>query len=212
MRKEWMFLRVACLSVIVVGSASAQTTLTIKNSTVTNTSAAVYEVSPAEGQTQLYTLKQDQAVDTKLPADGNTIISLQMEQNGTSVANTPLLIVNVRLANLITGCNAAIPPCLSLTPSVGNLGAKEANLFLAERSATKEYCLSGTISTRNGARYFTLENGLIVRLMGDVSTVEAIAKTCLCGVVGTPPEPLDTIAFEVRSACVDSGRPRMRKE
>lgn len=192
----------------------AQTTLTVENSTVTNTGAAVYEVSPNQTQTQLYTLFQDQAVDTKLPANGNTIISLQMQQNNANVANTPLLLVNVRLANLLNPCNtdSDAPPCLSLTPASPNPGVEEANRFLAARSTTQEFCLPGELSTRNGARYFTLANGLIVRLMGKLADVSESGRTCLCGVMGTPPEPLDTIAFEVRGMCAQSPRQRMTKD
>ena len=215
MKNEWIVRVLVCLAAaLLVPTAFAQTTLTVVNSTVNDTSVAVYEVSPTQTQTQLYTLFQDQAQNTKLPANGSTILSLQMQQKNVNVANTPLLIANVRVANLIDQCFAGVPPCLTMTPATSPTapGVKEANRFLAERSTTKEFCLPGVLSARSGNRYFALENGLIVRLMGALDKVPADGKTCLCGVVATTPEPLDTIAFDVRGICPDGKRPRMKKQ
>lgn len=199
-------------AILLIPSAFAQNTLTLQNSTSTVTSASVNETSPTQGLIQLYTLNPSQSINTKIPADGNTIVNLKMQQNNADVANTPLLLVNVKLANLVSQCNAAIPPCLNLTPSVVNPGVSEANDFLAERSKTKEFCLPGELSVRNGARYFALANGLIVRLMGKLDKVPESGRSCLCGVMGTPPEPLDTIAFDVHKACDTPAHERKEKE
>ncbi|HEX8152723.1 MAG TPA: hypothetical protein VF698_06335 [Thermoanaerobaculia bacterium] len=214
MKNEWIIrVLVGLAAVLLAPVLFAQTTLTVKNSTVDSTSVSVSEVSPA-GVTVLYTLLQDQAQNTGLPANGNTILGLQMQQKNLNVANTPLLITNVRLADLNDQCFAGIPPCLAMTPasSAPAPGVKEANRFLAERSTTKEFCLPGVLSARKGNRYFALENGLIVRLIGALEKLPADGKTCLCGVVATTPEPLDTIAFDVRGTCSDGKRPRMKKQ
>ncbi|HET7437787.1 MAG TPA: hypothetical protein VFN10_23985 [Thermoanaerobaculia bacterium] len=213
MKKQRIVSLLICLTaILLVPAAFAQTTLTLVNSTVTNTNAAVYEVAPTQTSTQLYTMFQDQGVNTKLPANGSTLISVQMQQQNVNVANTPLLITNVRLANLMSSCYQAIPPCLVLTPAAQAPGTDEANRFLAQRSTTEEYCLPGTVTTRDDARYFTLANGLVVRLMGNLEGIGAKGKECLCGVVATTPEPLNTIAFEVRKKCDKPGRERMKKK
>jgi len=189
---------------ILATSAFAQTTLFIKNSTATATSAGVTEVTPVAGNTQVYTLNTDQSQNTNLPANGNTLINLQMRQNNANVAGTPLLITNVRQANLNSSCNPDAAPCLYLTPAVAlnNAEVKQANAFLAARNPNKQFCLSGSFSKRSGALYFTLANGLVVRLLGNLHGAAESGQGCLCGAMALPPQPLDTIAFEVRGPCV----------
>jgi hypothetical protein len=209
MKRVRLFLCLA--TVVLVPTVFAQTTLIVKNSTTSYAEAAVYETSPTQTATQLYRLETDQTANTNLPADGNTLISVQFRQSNIDVAGTPVLIANVRLADLMNQCFSEAPVCLRLTPaSQVTEGVEEANDFLAERSTTKESCLNGIVTKRSGATYFTLANGLVTRLLGPLSNGQKAGKACLCGVAGTPPEPLDTIAFEVRKPCPP--RQRMKKQ
>lgn len=183
-------------------------TMTVTNSTTASTASTTFEVTPKVTTPVNKTIAANATIDTGLPTDANTLNSLELKQSNLDVAGTPLYLTGVLKVQLSSSCNAAVPPCLVLTPaSTSNPQAvKDANAFLAARSTTKEFCLSGVLSTRSSARWFTLANGLVVNLMGNLQRVPASGNACLCGVQATPPAPVNTISFAVHRFCDKQGK------
>ncbi|HWW61389.1 MAG TPA: hypothetical protein VN181_08485 [Thermoanaerobaculia bacterium] len=205
--------RIASLALILAPSLLAQT-LTIKNSTQTATYTSTHEESPTVTPAMTTNLAPGASVDTKLPANGNTLNYVLLQQNGVNIANTPYLLTNVLTATIQTNCSPSDTqsPCVYCTPAKTSDpdAVRKANAFLAERSTTKEYCMPGVASTHDDTRYFALANGLVVILTGMLDKVPADGAACLCGVMATPPAPANTITFEVRALC-DAKAKRERK-
>lgn len=179
-------------------------TMTVLNSTPSSTSSTTFEVYPTVTTPVTKAIASNASIDTGLPSNASTLLSLELKQANADVAGTPLYLSGVLRAQLSsTACNEAIPPCLVLTPDTTSdpHGVAEANLFLAARNPKREFCLKGKLSTRDKKHYFTLENGLVVQLMGNLKSVSDNGSTCLCGAYATPPEPLKTIAFSVHHRC-----------
>lgn len=178
-------------------------TMTVANSTSSTAACTTFEVSPKVTTPVTNSIAVNSSINTGLPADRSSLLSLELKQSNLDVAGTPLYLTGVLKATLSSACNAAVPPCLNLTPvTVTNPdGVKQANAFLAERSTTKEFCLPGTITTKDPARYFTLLNGLVVNLTGNLARIPTSGQACLCGVRATPPGPVNTISFAVHRLC-----------
>ncbi|MBV9495402.1 MAG: hypothetical protein JOZ54_14230 [Acidobacteria bacterium] len=179
-------------------------TMSVQNSTSSSAACTTFELVPTVTTPVTKSIASNATIDTGLPSNASTLLSLELKQANADVAGTPLYLTGVLKAQLSsTACNEAIPPCLVLTPDTTSdpHGVAEANMFLAARNPKREFCLKGNLSTRDKKHYFTLENGLVVQLMGNLKTVPDAGSTCLCGAYATPPEPLKTIAFSVRHRC-----------
>lgn len=207
--------RIATLALILSPSLLAQT-LTIKNETQTVTYCSTHEESPAVTSAMNTNLQPGSSVDTKLPANPNTLNYVLLQQNGANIANTPYLLTNVLTATIHTNCTPSDTqsPCVTCTPAKTSdpEAVKQANEFLAERSTSKEYCMPGVAMMNGDTRYFALANGLVVVLTGVLDKVPSKGPSCLCGVMATPPAPANTITFEVRKLCdAKAKRERMKK-
>jgi hypothetical protein len=194
------------VSTLGLASAALAQQMSVVNNTTSSTVSTTFEMYPAVTTPLTQTVQPNATASTGLPVNGNTLNSLQFQQGSLSVAGTPVLLTNVLKAALTTNCYNGDSPCLSLTPgSTSNQDAvKQANRFLAQRSPKTEFCMPGIASKRKDTRYFTLSNGLVVQLQGNLAGVPESGDACLCGVAGTPPTPLDTIVFSVRKLC-DTG-------
>jgi|GEM_PF-3693018 len=200
---------VVCVLAICALPLEAQTTLTMVNGWNGATVTAQAQDVSTNGLVVSSQLGYNQSWDTKQPANGNTLIKIWFNNGTTSLAQTPLAVVNVKTAKLEDSGGYMI---LTLTP-VSGLGHKvdEANAFLAAKVPTKEFCLAGKIADYLGKRGFILANGMVVILTGNLSVVPDNGKAaCLCGRGLAPGASGDIELFEVKSRC-DSTPPPKKK-
>jgi len=141
--------------------------------------------------------------NTTLPANGNTLLQIVFLQGTTSLANTPLYVMNVTGATLLqsSSSNVLIVKLTPVNPMQHEQHAiVEANDFLSMKPPTKEFCLVVTRLTGNQVR---LANGLVLAAIGNLKALPAQGKdACVCG-HGVAPEKKNGIErFDVKSRCL----------
>jgi hypothetical protein len=191
-------LGIVCL--LVPFSLSAQT-LTMKNGwTATVT---------AQGQnytTNSVLVSQSLAVnaswDSKLTANPDTLLKIWFLQGSTNLANTPLLLTNVKLATLAETQGYLY---IQLTPAVisSQPAVDEANKFLASKTPTGEFCLNVKSVLVKSKRAVILSNGMIAVATGKIDLLPPNGKSgCVCGRGLAPANGSEIEIFEVQSRCV----------
>jgi hypothetical protein len=191
---------IVCVLAICAFPLGAQTTLTMIDGWNGPTVTAQAQNITTNSLLLSKQLNYNQSWDTTLPANGNTLIKIWFNDGTTSLAQTPLAVVNVKTAKLEDSGGYMI---LTLTP-VSGLGHKvdEANAFLNSKVPTKEFCLGGKVADYLGKRGFILANGMVVILTGNLSVVPDNGKAaCLCGRGLAPGAAGDIELFEVKGRC-----------
>lgn len=180
-------------------SLSAQT-LTMKNGwTATVT---------AQGQnytTNSVLVSQSLAVnaswDSKLTANPDTLLKIWFLQGSTNLANTPLLLTNVKLATLAETQGYLY---IQLTPAVisSQPAVDQANKFLASKTPTGQFCLTVKSVLVKSKRAVILSNGMIAVATGKIDLLPPNGKTgCVCGRGLAPADGSEFEIFEVQSRC-----------
>jgi hypothetical protein len=206
MRTHTRRLLLVCLFVLAALPLAAQSTLTIANGWTQTVTGQDQDVSSA-GLVQSQSLAPKASFNTGIPANANTLAKVVFMQGSTALANTPIMVSDVMTATLVESTLAgesALVVQLTPAPTTGSKhDVDSANLLLASKLPTREFCLRVTGRTVHGKRVLRLDNGLVLIAAGRTALAPADGgASCLCGRAIPPSKTSAGFArFDIRAVC-----------
>lgn len=196
------FVGLVCVLALVALPLGAQT-LSLSNAwsqTVTGQAQNITNNTPPQKQT----LNPNGSWNTGMPASGDVEEKLAFMQGSTYLANTPITVSGVTMAQLVYNptynvLTVKLTPVASAKKNEHDI--EEANAFLATKlPSKKEFCLEVMRLAHDRLR---LANGMIVAAAGDLKLLPKEGKSgCVCGRGLEPAHGSNMERFEVMQACV----------